>query len=156
MADAEKAKKGTLKKHRIVKSAVTPPQIEKMPDPPDWLDKYGIEEWKLKCDQLDRMNMLHKTDLGLLATLCKEWQNYVEAEQYLAKVPRFYEVEDSETGRIKYIGLHPAHTVAQQHLKAYIQLCNEFGFSPASRSRIKMPTDEKIVSAAARLLKKAV
>lgn len=110
----------------------------------------------VKCDQLDRMAMLHKTDLGLLASLCNEWNNYVEAEQALKHIPRYYDVRDGKTGTIKYVGLHPAHTIAQQHLKSYISLCNEFGFSPASRSRISMPTDEKIVSKAAALLKKAI
>lgn len=87
--------------------------------------------------------------------LCKEWQNYVEAETMLDKHARYYNVKD-DSGQVKYWGIHPAHTIAQQHLKAYIQLCNEFGFSPASRSRISMPVDEKIVSKAAALLKKAV
>lgn len=156
IAEAEKAKKGTLRKCRVTKSGVKAPKIEKVPDPPEWIGKAGAEEWKSKCDLLDRMNMLHKTDLGLLAALCREWGNYVEAEKERSVVDRYYEVENPKTGAISYIGIHPAHTIAQQHLKAYITLCNEFGFSPASRSRISMPTDEKIVSKAAALLKKAV
>lgn len=99
---------------------------------------------------LDRLKILHKTDLGLLAMLCREWENYIDAEQTAKEVNRYYETEKG------YIGIHPLHTISQQHLKAYIQLCNEFGFSPASRSRISMPADEKIVSKAALLLKKAV
>lgn len=156
LADAEKAKKGTLEKSRVKKKTIDPPKIDRIPDPPDWLGKHGREEWKVKCDQLDRMNMLHKTDLGILASLCNEWHNYVEAELILKKTPRYYQVDDPKTGQLKYIGLHPAHTIAQQHLKSYITLCNEFGFSPASRSRLSMPTDEKIVSKAAALLKKAI
>lgn len=101
------------------------------------------------------MNMLHKTDFGLLALLSKEYENYIAAESDAEKVGRYYNVED-ESGQIKYVGIHPAHTQAQQHLKSYITLCNEFGFSPASRSKISMPISEKIVSRAAGLLKKAV
>ena len=88
--------------------------------------------------------------------LCREWENYVFAEKDAQAVSRYYTVVNPKSGDVTYIGIHPAHTIAQQHLKAYIQLCNEFGFSPASRSRISMPTDEKIVSKAALLLKKAV
>lgn len=153
-ADAEKAKKGTLRKCRIVKEKVVPPKIASLPDPPEWLGDFGRLEWKVKVDQLDRMNMLHKTDLGLLAILCLEWQNYVIAEQNMVDTSRWYEV--FKDGQCTYKGIHPLHTIAQQHLKSYITLCNEFGFSPASRSRISMPTDEKIVSKAAALLKKAV
>lgn len=156
IAEAEKKKKGTLQKCRTVKkSVITPPVINAPPPPPEWLGDHGKKEWTLKADLLDRMHMLHKTDLGMLATLCKEWENYVEAEVELSGTARYYTVRD-EAGGVKYIGIHPAHTIAQQHLKSYITLCNEFGFSPASRSRISMPTDEKIVSKAAGLLKKAV
>lgn len=157
IADAEKAKKGTLQKCRITK--ISPPpasvSISAPPPPPEWLGENGQQEWIDKTDLLDRLKILHRTDLGLLAMLCKEWQNYVEAETMLDKHARYYNVKD-DSGQVKYWGIHPAHTIAQQHLKAYIQLCNEFGFSPASRSRISMPVDEKIVSKAAALLKKAV
>lgn len=157
IAVAEKQKKGTLQKSRIeaVKNSPDPPKIECVPPAPEWLGEHGKKEWDEKADLLDRMNMLHKTDLGMLAVLCKEWQNYVEAESFLDRSARFYSVYD-DAGMVKYWGIHPAHTIAQQHLKAYITLCNEFGFSPASRSRISLPTSEKIVSRAAGLLKKAV
>lgn len=158
IADAEKAKKGTLQKCRS-KNNVVPPaalKIEAPPPPPKWLDEFGAQEWRDKTDLLDRLKILHKTDLGLLAMLCREWENYVAAEKDAKTVNRYYQVVSPKSGEVTYIGIHPAHTIAQQHLKAYIQLCNEFGFSPASRSRISMPTDEKIVSKAALLLKKAV
>lgn len=157
MADAEKAKKGTLQKCRTAKPSQILPgiNISAPPTPPEWLGDYGRQEWIDKVDMLDRMKMLHKTDMGLLAMLCKEWQNYVEAETSLDKHSRYYSVK-GEGESVKYWGIHPGHTISQQHLKAYITLCNEFGFSPASRSRISMPTDEKIVSKAALLLKKAV
>lgn len=131
------------------------PKIDRIPEPPDWLGAVGKKEWQDKADMLDRMNMLHKTDFGLLALLSKEYENYITAESDAEKVGRYYNVED-ESGQIKYVGIHPAHTQAQQHLKSYITLCNEFGFSPASRSKISMPISEKIVSRAAGLLKKAV
>lgn len=153
IADAEKAKKGTLRKVRAQKHSEAPPPAAKIsapPPPPEWLGEAGQKEWKDKTDLLDRLKILHKTDLGLLAMLCREWENYITAELQAQEVSRFYETEKG------YIGIHPLHTIAQQHLKAYIQLCNEFGFSPASRSRISMPTDEKIISKAALLLKKAV
>lgn len=155
LSRAEKEKKGTLEKSREKQIAVVVPKIESLPDAPEWLGQHGKKEWAEKTDMLDRMSMLHKTDLGVLAMLCHEFENYVKAEADAAKIGRYYSVED-ENGQVKYWGIHPAHTQAQQHLKAYIQLCNEFGFSPAARSRISMPTSEKIVSRAAGLLKKAV
>ena len=153
LADAEKAKKGTLQKCRALKKSTAPPaaaSISAPPAPPEFLGEAGQKEWRDKTDLLDRLKILHKTDLGLLAMLCREWENYISAEQETKGISRFYETEKG------YMGIHPLHTIAQQHLKSYTQLCNEFGFSPASRSRISMPTDEKIVSKAAALLKKAV
>lgn len=153
IADAEKAKKGTLQKCRIRDSTIQNSMIEKLPDPPDFLDEIGRKEWATKVSLLDKMKILHGTDLGMLAMLCKEFSNYVKAEKEASDKARYYALKD-ESGKVRYWGVHPLHSIAQQHLKSYIQLCNEFGFSPASRSKLSISTDsEKPVSKAGLLLK---
>lgn len=126
-----------------------------LPQPPPFLSEEGIAEWDSKVSVLKRMDLLARSDLGLLAALCMEWENYVRAEAAAREHGRYYAVKDEEGG-VKYWGLHPAHTVAQQHLKAYIALCNEFGFSPASRSKIGAKGDAKPLTKAGALLKRAV
>lgn len=155
LSDAEKTKKGTIRKDRINEGAPKAIKVEMIPAAPDWLGVDGAEHWARQVEYLHRMGILAKTDLGALSMLCKEWQNYVNAEKQMDQNARYYNVKD-ESGVVKYWGVHPAHTIAQQHLKAYISICGEFGFTPAARSRISLPSNENTKSKAAGLLKKAV
>jgi P27 family predicted phage terminase small subunit len=142
IADAEKAKRGTLQKCRIRDTAIKDSMLDGLPEPPEFLNEIGAKEWREKVSILDKMKMLHATDLGMLAALCKEFQNYVSAEMDTRDKPRYYALKD-DGGKVRYWGVHPVHSIAQQHLKAYIQLCNEFGFSPASRSSIGIKAEPK-------------
>ena len=135
IADAEKAIRRTLQKCRIRDVPINDNMLDELPPPPDFLDEIGQKEWNEKIRLLDKMKNLHATDLGMLAALCKEFSNYVRAEKEASDKARYYALKD-DGGKVKYWGVHPVHSIAQQHLKAYIQLCNEFGFSPASRSSI--------------------
>ena len=134
--DEIKKNKGTLRPGRVKNNADHIP-IKELPAPPEFLGASGIQEWNSKIQHLSDIGILAAADLGALSALCKEWQNYVDAEQSCDKNARFYAVKD-ESGKVKYWGIHPAHTIAQQHLKAYITLCNEFGMTPASRSNVQI------------------
>lgn len=149
IADEIKEQKGTLRKCRKQEPWVNAPHIEALPDPPEYLDEIGVKEWRDKVDVLDKMKMLKKTDLGLLGMLCREFQNYLKSELAFeaAGKNRYY---TTESGRIN---LHPAHAEAQAHLKAYIELCNQFGFSPASRTRLPAQKEDKPQSLAEQLRK---
>lgn len=134
--DEIKKNKGTLRPGRIKNNATHAP-VKELPAPPEYLGAAGVQEWNSKVQHLFEIGILAQADLGALAALCKEWQNYMEAEQSCDKNARFYAVKDDK-GKVKYWGIHPAHTIAQQHLKAYITLCNEFGMTPASRSNVQI------------------
>ena len=145
IADAEKAANGTLQKCRIRDSPIIDSMLEELPQPPDFLGEIGKREWVEKIRILERLRNLHATDLGLLAALCKEYENYVKAEMDASDKARFYVIKDGD-GKAKYWGVHPVHSISQQHLKSYIQLCNEFGFSPASRSALNIKPETKQAS----------
>lgn len=142
IADAEKALRGTLQKCRIRDKPIQDSMLNELPPAPDFLGEIGQKEWNEKIVLLDRLRNLHATDLGMLAALCKEYENYVKAEKEANDKARFYALKDGD-GKIKYWGVHPVHSIAQQHLKSYIQLCNEFGFSPASRSALNIKPEKK-------------
>jgi P27 family predicted phage terminase small subunit len=137
--DAIKKAQGTYRKDRAL-NGVEPDPITQIPEPPEGLDEYGIKEWYAKATQLVAIKMISDADLGALFALCNEFQNYIAAEAICKKNARFYALKD-EAGKVKCWMIHPAHTVAQQHLKAYQSLCNEFGMTPASR--VKLPEGVK-------------
>ena len=137
--DKIKKANGTYRKDRAVDRA-EPDPILKMPEPPEYLGEVGRAEWNAKVPHLVSMKLISDADLGALGALCNEFQNYIEAEAVCKKNARYYPVKD-EGGKVKCWLMHPAHTTAQQHLKAYQSLCNEFGMTPASR--VKLPENRE-------------
>jgi P27 family predicted phage terminase small subunit len=133
--DKIKKAMGTFRKDRAL-NGIEPDPIGEVPEPPDYLDEYGQAEWRSKASHLVAMGLISEADLGALAALCNEFQNYLAAEAACRKNARYYAVLGDDK-KVKYWGVHPAHTTAQQHLKAYQSLCNEFGMTPASR--VKLP-----------------
>ncbi len=150
----EKEKKGTLRKCRDKPVLQSAPMIGSLPEPPEELTEKGREEWQRIISGLDKTKLLSPTDLGTLKALCLEFERYVKCTLEVRNNPTgpTFAVLDGE-GRVKYWALHPMHTAAQQHLKSYNMLCNEFGLSPASRQKIGSVTSEKPVSKAGLLLK---
>ena len=134
MPDEIKEHRGTLRPGRVRDSIKAEP-IEDLPAPPDFLNEKGREEWERQTASLKSLGLLSRADLGSVAAMCKEWQNYLLAEAACDGNSRYYSIKNPD-GKVKYWGIHPAHTIAQQHLKSYITLCNEFGATPASRYRM--------------------
>ncbi len=97
---------------------------------------------------LDKVKILSKTDLATLTALCNEWDEYIRSSTEAKMTGRYFKILGKPTqtinddGDVEYqdnvvsIQIHPIHTISQQHLKAYISLCNEFGLSPASRAKV--------------------
>ena len=135
--DAVKAAKGTLRPSRVNKNSPVPPDIDGVPNPPDFLGPQGKSEWCRIVDQLDRMKMLAKTDLSMLAAACMEWEHYLNHRQMQSEYGSFYTKID-QFGNKMFLP-HPNHYNGNAHLKNYMEICREFGFTPASRSKISVP-----------------
>jgi P27 family predicted phage terminase small subunit len=151
--DAVKAKSGTLRSHRVNKNAPVAPAIEKVPEPPDYLEGAGITEWKRIVDQLDRMKLLAVTDFSVLGALCMEWQLYLDHRIMQQKHKSFYMKKDAN-GQNVFMP-HPVHYNGSAHLKLYLEMCREFGLTPAARSKISVPqNNNQSTSPMAGLLKK--
>jgi phage terminase small subunit len=87
--------------------------------------------------------------------MCNEWQNYVQASSEAKDVGRYYTIMGKD-GKAAAIQIHPIHTICQQHLKAYIDLCNQFGLSPLSRARVPHQNVESTKSEMEKMLRKSL
>lgn len=151
--DAVKAKQGTLRPSRVNANPVPATVVDMIPPAPEWLDKVGQDEWIEKTRVLHKMGMLERADLTLLAAYCNEWSIYIMADKEMRAGPngRIYVVKDGR--KIKYAASMPWVKIAKDALEQVLKIGAEFGFSPASRSKISIPKQEQEESKISKLLK---
>ena len=110
---------------------VPPSQI---PECPDWLNATARQEWDRMSQILHGMGLLTTADRSALAAYCVAYARWVQAEQQVQKYGTI--VKSPDKG---FPMKSPYLTVADQALEAMRKLMVEFGLTPSSRSRIKLP-----------------
>ena len=105
-----------------------------IPDCPDWLDAEAKAEWSRVTVELDAMGVLSQADRSALAAYCTAWSRWVEAEAQVKKFGLI--VKSPEKG---FPMKSPYLSVADQALEAMRKLLVEFGLTPSSRSRLRLP-----------------
>ena len=123
---------GNPGKRRLNDREPVPP--DGMPDPPDFLDAEARAEWDRTSKVLADMGLLTKADRSALAAYCVAYSRWVQAEAQVAKYGTI--VKSPEKG---FPMKSPYLTVADQALEAMRKLMVEFGLTPSSRSRIRIP-----------------
>lgn len=108
-----------------------------IPTAPSWLTAEGKKEYRRTAKLLLGMRVLTEADMVALAAYAHEFDEWRSACAVLALEGK---VITSEKGG-KY--LHPMWGVANTHFKNMLKLLQEFGLTPASRSRIEaQPVEE--------------
>jgi P27 family predicted phage terminase small subunit len=110
-----------------------------VPEPPPWLEDEGLREWHRVAPKLVEMRLLSPIDVMNLGAYCKvyaQWRKCCEqidrdGAVYLPIAPADYNKP------VKYEA-HPAVAVADRMLRTVIEISRQFGFTPASRSQIKI------------------
>jgi P27 family predicted phage terminase small subunit len=131
-----KQAQGTSRKCRETKNEMLPAKIDGIPAPPDALMKneQAMKLWTDSVVELERLDMLHYVDLGVLAAYCIEMANYFNLTADCEKYGRV----DKKTNRRR------AEDIARlDSLKEAIKLTDRLGFNPASRTKISMPEKKK-------------
>lgn len=109
------------------------PSVE-IPECPDFLDATAREEWNRTSQVLSGMGLLTQADRSALAAYCVAYSRWVQAEQQVARFGTI--VKSPEKG---FPMKSPYLTVADQALETMRKLMVEFGLTPSSRSRIRIP-----------------
>lgn len=104
------------------------------PDCPDWLDEEAKAEWARIVPELMAMGLLSRIDRPALAAYCTAWSRWVHAE---AQVRKFGPIVKSPVREFPMKS--PYLTIADQALEIMRKMMVEFGLTPSSRSRIRVP-----------------
>ena len=131
---ALRAIEGNPGKRRLNDREPTPP--EGVPDCPDELDDVARAEWFRTAGVLKEMKLLTRADRTALLAYCTVYARWVEAEAQVRKYGAI--VKSPNKG---FPMKSPYLTVADQSLESMRKFMVEFGLTPSSRSRIRVPED---------------
>ena len=107
-----------------------PKPDKKAPECPDWLEDDAKQEWYRLSEQMERLGILTEVDMAAFAGYCQSYARWKAAEQFISKNGA---IVKSPSGYWQQV---PQVSIAQQYLKDMQKFCEQFGLTPASRSRI--------------------
>lgn len=120
--------------HRPVNKLEPKPDLV-MPRCPSWLNAAAKKEWKRLAPMLHRIRVLTEADGDALAAYCQTYARWRQAEEFLDTHNAVYPIRD-EAGRIKCMQQVPQVAMARNLLRLLRAYQQEFGMTPASRSRV--------------------
>jgi len=103
------------------------------PDKPKGLSRLASETWDRLIAALLEQKTIARSDFILLEAICREWGKYKNFNNKL-RVIRSDLTESTKGTKM----LHPLHRASDRALNNVVRLCQEFGLSAASRSRLNV------------------
>lgn len=108
-----------------------------IPDCPPELGPVAQREWHRLVGALGALGMLTSLDRAALAAYCGAYALWAEATQNIQK---FGTMVKSPSG---YPIQSPYVAIANRQAEIMMRIASEFGFTPASRSRIAIPREQE-------------
>ena len=93
------------------------------PSCPKWLDKEAKKEWRRLAAKMEQMGVLSEVDMAAFAGYCQCYARWKENGS-LVRTPSGYWQQV------------PQVSIAQQYMKQMERFAEQFGLTPASRSRL--------------------
>ena len=105
---------------------------------PAWLSADAKKTWKRMVPTLHRMGVLTVVDGEALASFCQTYVRWRKAEEFLDQHGQVYPLRD-EKGNVRCMQQFPQVAIARSLLLILKSFYQEFGMTPASRTRIELP-----------------
>ena len=128
---------GNPGKRRLPKPGEEPsPQIVNLlPEPPDWMGEYGRKEWERVGPVLIEHRLLTDADLIAFAAYCANVDLMIES---MLDIQKNGHTILGARGEVR----NPALAAFAQAVTALRGLATEFGMTPSSRARMRLPGDD--------------
>ena len=107
-----------------------PKPLKKAPPCPKWLELEAKKEWRRLAKTLEAMGILTDADMAAFAGYCQAYARWKEAEERITDRGLVIRTPSGYPQQVPYI------SIAQQYLKLMQQFAEQFGLTPAARSRI--------------------
>ncbi|MED0757400.1 phage terminase small subunit P27 family [Aneurinibacillus thermoaerophilus] len=116
------------------------------PKCPTFLDSEAKREWKRVAPELERLGLLTIVDGATLAAYCQAYSLWVTAtkkiNEHLKKYGKLTYEYTNKNGSTNEIVI-PEIAIQEKALKQIKMFCTEFGFTPSSRTRMTLPSEEE-------------
>ena len=103
---------------------------KKAPRCPSWLDKEAKKEWRRLAPLMEQMGILAEVDMAAFAGYCQSYARWKQNEEFISKNGSLVRTPSG------YYQQVPQVSMAQQYLKQMGRFAEQFGLTPASRSRL--------------------
>lgn len=132
---AIKLRNGNPGNHPLNRNEPQSPKLVELGEPPEWLGKYGRQEWHRVGPIFIGMNLLTEADLAAFTAYCAALDAMITAKIDMDK--NGYTIRGPK-GSTR----NPAVSVFGTAVSQLRALASEFGATPSSRSRIQLPGDD--------------
>ena len=121
---------------------------KKAPSCPKWLEPEAKKEWRRLAKKMELMGVLTEVDMAAFAGYCQAYARWKEAEEFITQHGTIVKTPSGYWQQV------PQVSIAQTYLKVMNRFAEQFGLTPASRSRIVADTTSTPPAAAARMSSK--
>jgi P27 family predicted phage terminase small subunit len=130
--------RGNPNHERIPRGEIQPAPFEGIPEPPKRLGAYAREEWIRIAPELHRLGILTIADLRPLACYCQAYEKWCEADDAMAVCKANDPLYSGllVRGRVGEWVPNPLVKMQAEASRDLLRLSCEFGFTPASRTRV--------------------
>lgn len=111
-------------------NAQEPKPRVKAPTCPKWLEDDAKREWRRLAKQMEQLGILTEIDMAAFAGYCQAYARWKAAEEFISKHGSIVKTPSGYWQQV------PQVSIAQQYMKQMSKFCEQFGLTPASRSRI--------------------
>lgn len=110
---------------------------KKAPECPSWLNDEAKAEWDRLADKMVNLGTLTEMDMAAFAGYCQSYARWKEAEEFIEKHGTIVKTPSGYWQQV------PQVSIAQTYLKIMNKIAEQFGLTPAARSRITAGADMK-------------
>lgn len=111
-------------------NANEPKPEKKAPSCPKWLEPEAKKEWRRLAKQMEQIGILTQVDMAAFAGYCQAYARWKEAEEFITQHGSILRTKSG------YVQPVPQVSIAQTYLKIMNRFAEQFGLTPAARSRI--------------------
>lgn len=107
-----------------------PKPLKKAPPCPKWLEDDAKKEWRRLSKKMEQLGILTEVDMAAFAGYCQSYARWKAAEEFISKHGAIVKTPSGYWQQV------PQVSIAQQYMKQMSKFAEQFGLTPASRSRL--------------------